>query len=782
MSLRAKIILIFLGLSVVPLAALSFLSYTNSIRSLKDLVQRDNRVAATDLQRRVSQLNGEIRSRVEDVARLPELQTVAPGGLQEADRAARLARAMQARVSDRWSYFSDLEFQPVAVRRATPGAPAQPAPAAEPPRPPTVAAAPAAPPVPGVPAIASSSSAEGSVVRVGDGKDWSMKVILPDLTGMVAGQGAPTVREYVLDFKNGAPTEESLGRMQGDMVENLVRLPGFILQPGGDGGIRLRNLFDGTESTDKEGGPIPNSPPLSPETGLPASVAERRAFFRRLEEAERRGTQAIRMPVRNPSGEIGTVVAHIRPDRLLAQIFDRTTLEEGEIAFAVDPSGRLHGSTPADLTALAQLGLVGHEDGPDGGAAGGALTGDASAPAISADPEVLAGAVRNPEWISVIERDEQTGYVFGIVRPVGRELERIRTAAATNLMLGFAFIGLAGSGVIVFSHRVTRGLGDLSAGARRIAGGDLSHRIASLRRDEVGQLASAFNDMAMNLEESRSRLVAQERVQRELEIARSIQRDSLPHGELGSSDLDIAGRSISSLEVGGDFFNVLPLGGRRTALLIGDVVGKGVPAALLMAELQATLRTLLRYDTDVERVMGLVNTEMARDKADHIYLTGFLGVLDHTLGTLVYVNAGHPPALLLRATGGLVELGPTARPIGMFEDSVMTAHSVEIGVGDLLLLYTDGVVECSAAEGGEFYGGTRLQSLLRGAATRPLARVLDELEERLKGFHGPGSFDDDATFVVARVRTAGEAVRASSVTAAAGVPAGAPVGSTAGRA
>ncbi len=725
MSVRTKLILIFLLVSVVPLAALTFISYTNSISSLRMLVQRDSRAAAADIQARVSSLNTEIQRRVADVTELPELQELDAGRPLDRQASARVAQAMQQQVSDRWSLFSDLEFVPGMAPPAPPPRPAGGRPV--PPPPPVPSPRAAAPPQP-EPRQEERSAREG---EEGEKDTWSMKIILPDFARLdpaAPGDGTPTVKEYRLDFVDGAPTEETLEALSTGVVENLVRLPGFLLQTGESGSIKLRNLGEDLRE------------------GMAASLpgVESPEFMRLLDEAEREGSQSIVLPVQGEAGVVGNVVARIRPDRVLSQVFEGMAPSAGEIAFAVDPAGEIHARSPEDLRQLHELGLAtAAAPGPEG---------QVPRPTVP-DPEELASALRKPDWIAVIQQNAETGYAFGVVRQVATEIQDIRQATLFNLFLGFILIGLAGSGIIVFSRRMTLGLEALTEGARRIAEGDLGHRIAARRRDELGQLAGAFNDMAADLAVTRKRLLEQERVRRELEIAREIQRESLPRRPYSSDDLEIFGRSIPSNEVGGDFYNFVPLAEGRLAVLIGDVSGKGVPAALMMAEVQATLRTLLQYQHDVGRVAKLLNTELCRTKPDNIYLTLFLGILDREAGTLTYVNAGHsPPFLLKGGDGALVELPSSTRPVGLYEEFDTGAEIVPLREGDLICLYTDGVVESTGTDGTEeFFGRHRVEEAIRQCAGGSLPMVMDEVARRLTGFHGSDSLEDDATLVLVRI-------------------------------
>ena len=730
MSVRSKLILIFLSLSVVPLAALTFFSYSNSLKSMRELVERDNQMAADQIEDRVARLNEGIQGRMEAITQLPELQRLEPGQPVSAGQGAQLAQAMQREAGESWSLFSDLQFQPAqpAVAPAPPAAPVAPSPVEhlkevlEP-----------------LMALAEAEAAAASEAAANAEEEvWSMKIILPDFSrlGTEESGGTPTVRQYQLDFVNGVPTTKTMEALTGDMVENVVRLPGFLLQTGEAGEIRLRNL--GKEIRTE----LMDGPPAGGEMSMPrAEVIDRQAeVLRRFDAQAEEETQELILPVMRHDGPVGNVIAHIRSDRVLAQVFRGVAVSDEEIAFAVDPRGNLHTRRPEDLAILKALGLI------------APAASDEPVQMVSADYGELSRVLDQSGWIGVIEENEETGYTFGVVRRISSELRSIRSAALMNLFLGFAFIGMAGSGVIVFSHRMTHGLQSLTDGARRIAAGDLDYRILARRKDELGQLAAAFNEMARDLGHSRRELLAQERVRREMEIARTIQRDSLPREPFNSSDVQVFGRSIPCNEVGGDFYNFLPLPDGRIALLVGDVSGKGVPAALLMAEVQATMRTLLQYRQDASHVMTQVNTEVYQSKPDNVYLTLFLGILDRESGTLTYVNAGHSPPFILRAEDGSVEpLRATSRPVGLFADVPMTKACVGVTSGDVLCLYTDGVSESAEAYGDEFFGAQRIEAAVRSRFDAALPAMLEEVANRLAAFHGEGEMEDDATLVLARI-------------------------------
>ena len=262
-----------------------------------------------------------------------------------------------------------------------------------------------------------------------------------------------------------------------------------------------------------------------------------------------------------------------------------------------------------------------------------------------------------------------------------------------NLSMGLAVIALACIGIIPISHRMTQHVSSLNAGVQQLAGGDFKARVPVRSNDEFGQLATAFNRMAGDLERHQALVVEQERLHRELELSRLIQTEMLPREGLRLGAAEIKGVSIPAREVGGDFFNYFALPDGRLALLVGDVSGKGVSAALLMANVQATLRARLPLETELARLADVLDTEIDANTPRGVYLTLFLGILDVQRGLLTYVNAGHNPQFVLKFRGEIQPLTSTGLPIALLPGQGVQGIDIEIAPGDLLFFYTDGLVE-----------------------------------------------------------------------------------------
>ncbi len=183
---------------------------------------------------------------------------------------------------------------------------------------------------------------------------------------------------------------------------------------------------------------------------------------------------------------------------------------------------------------------------------------------------------------------------------------------------------------------------------------------------------------------------------------------------------------------------------------MGDVSGKGVSAALLMANAQATLRARLPVEDDLAALADAFDRELDRNTPRHVYLTLFMGILEKDGRRLRYVNAGHNPQFVIRQRGGIVPLTSTGLPIALYAGHGYAEAQIDLEHGDLLFFYTDGLVEAENADG-DMYGAERLQVLLAEAQAREIDALLGHVEERVRTFRGGVEPLDDATMMALRV-------------------------------
>jgi phosphoserine phosphatase RsbU/P len=264
------------------------------------------------------------------------------------------------------------------------------------------------------------------------------------------------------------------------------------------------------------------------------------------------------------------------------------------------------------------------------------------------------------------------------------------------------------------------------------------------------QAGMALDNIAL-AERMAARLESERRAARELAIAQEVQSRLLPQTPPPLATLDLRGVCIQARAVGGDYYDFLDLGDGRLAIVLADISGKGISAALLMANLQAHLRAqALAARDDVTRVLTRIDRFMFDATAAHHYATLFFGRYDEHTRHLVYANCGHNPPLLLRAGGDIEWLAPTAPAVGLFPTWTCATGDVRLDPGDTLIVYSDGITE-AMADDDEIFGDERLLEIairLRGA---PIDEVVTTIVREVERFSGTVQ-EDDLTLVVARAR------------------------------
>jgi len=257
--------------------------------------------------------------------------------------------------------------------------------------------------------------------------------------------------------------------------------------------------------------------------------------------------------------------------------------------------------------------------------------------------------------------------------------------------------------------------------------------------------------VAMRRRALAQKLEAERQAEREVEIARQVQERLFPQRIPGARTLDYAGACLPARHVGGDYYDFLDLGQQRLGLVIADIAGKGMAAALLMANLQANLRSQCATATEqLNKFLRSVNQLFFENTADNDYATFFFSEYNDASRRLRYANCGHLPALLLRRDGSLERLSSTATVLGLFNQWDCALEECQLFPGDTLFLYTDGATE-SFNDSGEEFGDHRLiESLHRHRALSPRA-LIDSVVDDVRRFN-PGEQRDDITLIVGQVR------------------------------
>jgi hypothetical protein len=233
----------------------------------------------------------------------------------------------------------------------------------------------------------------------------------------------------------------------------------------------------------------------------------------------------------------------------------------------------------------------------------------------------------------------------------------------------------------------------------------------------------------------------------DLEIARDIQLAMLPGGTVQSGSSRACGLTRPANTVGGDFYDILPLPDGRLIVTVGDVSGKGSPAALLMALLLAMMRTLVDEGLESARLFARLNTQIVRHAPGSRFITLFYGLYDPRTGTLEYVNAGHLPPLIHRADGSFERLTQGNIALGMFAGSTYESHHAQIDTGDAVILYSDGITEAENHRGQEF-DESHLSATITAAGTHDPEKLGRAILAAVDRHAGEVRLVDDLTVLV----------------------------------
>jgi sigma-B regulation protein RsbU (phosphoserine phosphatase) len=266
----------------------------------------------------------------------------------------------------------------------------------------------------------------------------------------------------------------------------------------------------------------------------------------------------------------------------------------------------------------------------------------------------------------------------------------------------------------------------------------------------VGIAVHTYDVMRRELEANFRALRAKEALEREVAIARDVQRELLPRSVPVVRGLDLAGICLPAVGVGGDYYDFLPLPDERMGIVIADVSGKGIPAALLMAGLQASVRSLALPGISPCDINRRLNEMVHQTTSASRYATLFFAVYDPRDRSFLYSNAGHFPPIHCGARDA-TRLSQGGLPIGLMPGSLYGEGRRELGIGDVVALYTDGVVETPNAQGEEF-GDARLVEVLTQHRGAPLDDIVAEVVATVGRWSGGGIPHDDLTLVLARAR------------------------------
>ncbi len=306
---------------------------------------------------------------------------------------------------------------------------------------------------------------------------------------------------------------------------------------------------------------------------------------------------------------------------------------------------------------------------------------------------------------------------------------------------------------VSLSHRLTTAVNQLYEGTRRVLLGDFQHRIPVRDKDQLGDLSESFNQMTSNLERLFSVEKEKERLQTELEIAREVQNQLYPKEAPPMRGLKLTVCCDPARMVSGDYYDYQEIAGGKMAFAIGDVAGKGISAALLMATIQAGLRaqiSLNQPNTElcVSLVVSRLNKQIFANTSPEKYATFFFATFDEATSILTYTNAGHLSPLLFRH-GEVQSLDSNGTVVGAFAGALYDESVITLQPGDLLLCYTDGITEPENPYG-EMFGEERLIDLVKKHVQRDDREILQIILEAVRSWTGSPELQDDMTLLLAR--------------------------------
>jgi len=278
-----------------------------------------------------------------------------------------------------------------------------------------------------------------------------------------------------------------------------------------------------------------------------------------------------------------------------------------------------------------------------------------------------------------------------------------------------------------------------------------SDKFDAYNQDDLSVLQLLASQVAIIIEkvELHDQLIEKKRLQAQLEIARQVQLELLPSSDPEVSGFDISAYIFPTEEVSGDYYDWVKMSDDQIGIVVADAVGKGIPAALLMSFLRASLRSGVQIGYAPHIALSKVGNLLWDSVEDNQFVTAIYGILDATNKTFVYSNAGHNPPLLIKPNGEyrFVEYGDL--PLGMFQNTHYHQHFIKFDNNQLLVLYTDGITE-SANEMGEEYGQERFAKRVLEGINLPANELIDFVRKGVADFTGRKFLDDDGTLFIVK--------------------------------
>jgi sigma-B regulation protein RsbU (phosphoserine phosphatase) len=319
--------------------------------------------------------------------------------------------------------------------------------------------------------------------------------------------------------------------------------------------------------------------------------------------------------------------------------------------------------------------------------------------------------------------------------------------------------GALGMGMAL-ARSITGSVHELFAGTERVRQGDFGHRITVRARDQLGELADSFNSMTASIEDLLRQQQEKKRLEEEMRLAREIQTSLLPSGPLSSPGLDIAAVCVPAREVGGDYYDVLPLRDGRVGLLVADVSGKGMSAALYMAEMKGLILSLSEIHQSPRDLLIAANRIISHHLDSRSFITMTYAVFDPAAHAMTYARAGHTPLIVLQNDAGRDRRAQLLAPDGMVVglriddgerfEALLQEETLRLAHGDLLVFFTDGISEAMNAES-DCFGEPRLCHLVEEHGHLTLEELRERILREIDAFVGGAPQHDDMTMILVKI-------------------------------
>lgn len=386
-----------------------------------------------------------------------------------------------------------------------------------------------------------------------------------------------------------------------------------------------------------------------------------------------------------------------------------------------------------------------------------------SLPGVSASfPEVVDWATGETRSGTVVARmqlsiAEMYARMAAAQGAIGQGLLIVLLAIGVLFLIIEAIALTAG---LALARSITGSVHELFTGTERVRLGDFGHKIAIHARDQLGELAVSFNSMTASIEDLLRVEREKKRLEDELRIAHDIQMSLLPQGPLGFPGVSVTSVCVPAREVGGDYFDILPLDEHRVGVLIADVSGKGTSAALYMAEMKGLMLSLSRNHSSPRELLCTANQIIADHLNSRSFITMIYAIIDTRARTLTYARAGHTPLLCCPGpnspTRGLRLLAPEGMVLGLnlgdhnIFDRLLEEQTMPIHEGDIFLLYTDGISEAMNAAD-DCFGEERLGTIVEEHAHLPSDQLRERILREIAAFVGDAPQHDDMTMILLRI-------------------------------